>query len=172
MLAAHGATYLALKTEGPVHDRSSSYAMILWPLLCPLGVIVSVETWYVRPDVLGHAIRNPFSWFGLLVVLTSAVALISGLRKGLEFRAFVGSTFLIAGLLGTGAAAIFPVMLYSTLAPENSLSAYAAASSPGTLLAALVWWPLAFLMAASYFVFISRRYADKVSTSRDNQGYY
>ena len=145
MLAAHGATYLTLKTEGPVHDRSASYAMMLWPVLCPLGVIVSLETWYVRPDVLGHAIKNPFSWLGLIVVATSAVTLFTGLRKGLEFRAFVGSTFLIAGLLGTGAAAIFPVMLYSTLAPENSLTAYDAASSPGTLLAALVWWPVAFI---------------------------
>ena len=63
-------------------------------------------------------------------------------------------------------------MLYSTLAPENSVTAYGAASSPGTLLAALVWWPIAFILAASYFVFISRRYAGKVSTSRDNQGYY
>ncbi len=155
-----------------MHDRSASYAMMLWPLLCPLGVLVSVETWYVRPDVLGHAIRNPFSWLGLMVVATSALTLFTGLRKGLEFRAFIGSSFLIAGLLGTGAAAIFPVMLYSTLAPENSLTAYGAASSPGTLLAALVWWPVAFLMAATCFVFISGRYAGKVSTSRDNQGYY
>ena len=172
MLAAHGATYLTLKTEGPVHDRSASFALLLWPVLCPLGVIVTVETWYVRPDVLGPAIRNPLSWLGLIVIATSAVTLITGLRKGLEFRAFVGSTFLIAGLLGTGAAAIFPVMLYSTLAPENSLTAYGAASSPGTLLAALVWWPVALIMAASYFVFISRRYAGKVSTCRDDQGYY
>ena len=63
-------------------------------------------------------------------------------------------------------------MLFSTLAPENSVTAYDAASSPGTLQAALVWWPVAFIMAASYFVFISRRDAGKVTLSRDNQGYY
>ena len=101
MLAAQAATYLTLKTEGPVHNRSASYAMMFWPVLCPLGVIVSVETWYVRPDVLGHAIRNPLSWLGLIVIATSAVTLFTGLRKGQEFRAFIGSTFLIAGLLGT-----------------------------------------------------------------------
>jgi cytochrome d ubiquinol oxidase subunit II len=172
MLAAHGATYLTLKTEGPVHDRSASFAMILWLAVCPLGVIVSLETWYARPDILGQAIRNPLSWLGLIVVATSSVTLFTGLRKRLEFRAFMGSTFLIAGLLATAGAAIFPVMLYSTLAPENSVTAYGAASSPGTLRAAIIWWPVAFILAASYFVFISRRYAGKVSTSRDNQGYY
>src|SRR5262250_2148373 len=30
LLAAHGATYLVLKTEGPVHDRSEAYAKVLW----------------------------------------------------------------------------------------------------------------------------------------------
>ena len=124
MLAAHGATYLTLKTEGPVHDRSASYAMMLWPVLGPLGVIVSVETWFVRQDMLGHAVKNPFTWLGLIVVATSVVTLATGIRKRLEFRAFIGSTFLIAGLIGTAAAAIFPVMLYSTLAPENSLTAF------------------------------------------------
>ena len=31
---------------------------------------------------------------------------------------------------------------------------------------------VAFVMAASYFVFISRRYSGKVSVRRDTQGYY
>ena len=61
LLAAHGATYLILKTEGPVHDRSASYAKILWLTALPLFVIVSVETWYVRPDLPGHAVENQFT---------------------------------------------------------------------------------------------------------------
>jgi cytochrome bd-type quinol oxidase subunit 2 len=83
-----------------------------------------------------------------------------------EMRAFLGSNFLIVGLLAIGGAAIFPIMLYSTLAPQNSLSAY------GALLLASFWWPVGFALATIYFVFISRRYAGKVSVKRDNQGYY
>jgi phytoene dehydrogenase-like protein len=71
-----------------------------------------------------------------------------------------------------GAAAIFPVMLHSTLAPENSLTAYAVASSSTTLLRASFWWPIGFALAVFYFVFISRRYAGKVSVQRDTQGFY
>src|SRR5438128_612368 len=99
MLAAHGATYLTLKTEGSVHDRSEKWAKYLW-------------------------------------------------------------------------IAVFPVMLYSTLAPESSLTAYAVASSPATLLRASFWWPIGFALAVFYFVFISRRYAGKVSVQRDTQGFY
>jgi cytochrome d ubiquinol oxidase subunit II len=172
MLAAHGATYLTLKTEGPVHNRSARLARLLWLAVCLLGVIVSLETWYVRPDIPARAAQSPFAWAGVAVVVVSAAALLSGLVSCRERRAFFGSTFLIAGLLAAWAAAIFPVFLHSTLKPEDSMTAYTAASSPSTLAVALIWWPIGFVLAAAYFVFIARRYAGKVSVVRDNQGYY
>jgi cytochrome d ubiquinol oxidase subunit II len=172
ILAAHGATYLTLKTEGPVHDRGAKWAKYLWAAVAPLFLTISVESWVVRPDLPGHAIYNPFCWLGLLVVVISTSTLISGLSTHREMRAFIGSNFLLMGLLATGGAAIFPVMLYSTLAPENSLTAYAVASSRSALLLASIWWPVGFALATLYFVFISRRYAGKVSVKRDTQGFY
>ena len=172
MLAAHGATYLTLKTEGLVHDRSEKLARYLWIAVVPLLLVVLIESRIVRPDLPGRALSNPFWWIGLVVVAISTITLISGLASRRELRAFLGSNFLIVGLLATGAAAIFPVMLHSTLAPENSLTAYAVASSPSTLLRASFWWPIGFALAVFYFVFISRRYAGKVSVQRDTQGFY
>ena len=75
----------------------------------------------------------------------------------------------LVGLLVTGAAAIFPVMLYSTLAPGNSLTAYAAASNHRALVLALVWWPAGFALATTYFIFIARCYAGKVGVKQDAQ---
>ena len=172
ILAAHGATYLTLKTEGAVHDRSATFAKYLWLAVAPLFLVISVETIVVRPDLPSRAIHNPFWWLGLLLVIVSTAALISGLNSSREMRAFVGSNLLLAGLLATGGAALFPVMLYSTLAPENSLTAYAVATNQNGLLLAAIWWPLGFVLATIYFVFISRRYAGKVSVKQDNQGYY
>ena len=173
MLAAHGATYLTLKTEGAVHDRCEKYAKYLWIAAIPLLLIVLIESRIVRPDLPGRgALFNPFWWLGLVVIVASTITLISGLAKRLEVRAFVGSNFVIGGLLATGAAAIFPVMLHSTLAPENSMTAYAAAAGPRSLQVAAIWWPMGFALAVFYFVFISRRYAGKVSVQRDTQGFY
>jgi cytochrome bd-type quinol oxidase subunit 2 len=112
----------------------------------------------VRPDLPARTVSNPFCWLGLLVVAVSTIALISGLLARRELRAFLGSNFLIAGLLITGGACIFPVMLYSTLAPENSLTAYAAAAGNHALFLASAWWPLGFALAIVYFVSVSRRY--------------
>ena len=43
---------------------------------------------------------------------------------------------------------------------------------PGMLMLASLWWPVALALAVAYFVFISRRYAGKVSVNRDTQGSY
>lgn len=172
ILAAHGATYLMMKTEGPVHDRSVVWAKYLWLAAAPLFFVISVESLVVRPDVPKHAISNPFCWLGLLIVVGSTIALIWGLSARRETQAFVASSALLVGLLVTGAAAIFPVMLYSTLTPDNSLTAYAVASSHRALQLASLWWPVGFALATTYFVFISRFYTGKVSVKRDTQGFY
>jgi cytochrome d ubiquinol oxidase subunit II len=172
MLAAHGATYLTLKTEGPVHDRSEKWAKYLWIAVVPLLAVVLIESRIVRPDLPGRAWSNPFWWIGLVAIIGSTITLISGLTSRHELSAFAGSNFLIFALLATGAAAIFPVMLYSTLAPEHSLTAYSVACSPSTLRLATYWWPFGLALAMFYSVFISRRYAGKVSVQRDTEGFY
>src|SRR5262245_28585321 len=171
-LAAHGATYLTLKTVGAVHDRAKRYTKVLWAAASALLLIITVETAAVRHELVEQAIRKPSCWPGLLLVVTAAVVLASGLTTRREMLAFVGSNLLLAGLLATLAAALFPVVLHSTLAPENSLSAYDVAAGPKSLAYAAIWWPIAFALAVAYFVFVSRRYAGKVSVQRDNQGFY
>jgi cytochrome d ubiquinol oxidase subunit II len=170
MLAAHGATYLTLKTEGPVHDRSAALAKLLWAGAAPLFLAVSVESWVVRPDLFAHPIHALICWLGLLLLVVSIVMLISGFSSRRESRAFVASNVLLASTIGTGAASMFPVMLHSTLQPENSLTAYSVAASRSTLLIASVWWPIGLGLAIAYSVFISRRYTGKVSVEGDNQG--
>jgi len=172
MLAAHGATYLTLKTDGPVHDRSAAYAKWLWLLVVPLLVVISLETWIVRSDVVANALSNPLAWLGMVVVLVSAITLFSGIRDRYEMRAFLGSNGLIIGMLATGGAAIYPVMLYSTIAPAYSLSAGQVAASPGALFVAAIWWPVAFTLTMTYFMFVSRHYGGKVSAPSENESVY
>src|SRR5215469_13445305 len=97
-----------------------------------------------------HPIHNPFCWLGLIILVGSIFGLASGRSAQREMRAFVASNALLVGLLVTGAGALFPVMLYSTLAPENSLTSYGVAASRSALLLAIIWWPVAFL-AITYF---------------------
>ena len=172
VLAAHGATYLVLRTEGPVHDRSARWAFRLWMAAAPLFIVVSIESWVVRPELGPRAVANPLCWIAAAAVAVATIALVSGISRGRELRAFVGSNALLIALLAGGGAAVFPVMLHSTLAPEHALTAYDVAASPSSLRLASLWWPVGLVLATAYFVFISRQYAGKVSVGRDNQGYY
>jgi cytochrome bd-type quinol oxidase subunit 2 len=99
----------------------------------PFFFAFQLESWKVRPSLAQDATKRPFCWIGLHLIIAAA-ALFSGLTKGQERRAFVESTLRLIGLLVTGSAAFFPVMPYSTLAPENSLTAYSVASGSKSLL--------------------------------------
>lgn len=170
--AAHGANGLVRRTEGPVHDRSFRIANVLWKIVLGLLVIVTIETWTVRPELYSGMLRQPCCWLGLIGVVGGIIAIFNGLRGRHETRALLGSSAFIAGLMIAGAASVFPVMLRSTLSPEHSLSAYQMAAADYGLTVALVWWPVAFIFAIGYFLFIYRHYAGKVKASHDTQQPY
>jgi cytochrome bd ubiquinol oxidase subunit II len=172
LLCAHGATYLALKTSGEVHDRSNTAARWLWPAVAVGFPVASFETWLVRPEMFAGILRRPLGWLALAVIAAAAALLVLGRRQKQEGRAFAGSCALIVGLLGALAAGIYPVILHSTLGAQYSLTAEAAAASRTGLALALIWWPVAFVLGLVYFAFIARQYRGKVRPSQDNQGYY
>ena len=171
LLAAHGATYLRLKTTGPVHERSERLARGLWIAVTVLFLLVSIETWVVRPELFQSMFQRPFAWLALLVIGVSVWALFTGLRGSAEGRAFAGSCGLIAGMLAGAAASLFPVVLHSTLNPEHSMTAYTGATAERGLRIALFWWPVAVALALTYGFTIMRIYAGKVSPEHDTQGY-
>ncbi len=172
ILAAHGATYLMYRTEGVVHDRSAISTQRLWVVTIPLFLIISIETWYVRPELAENLVSNHLSWLGIVGIVTSIIILFTGIRYRRERRAVLGSTFLIAALLATGAAIIFPTMETSTLSPAYSLTAHELASNHESLVTAIIWWPFALLLSIIYFVVIARHYSGKVSAPKDSQGFY
>lgn len=170
--AAHGANALVLKTEGPVHDRSLRLARRLWKIVLLLLALVTFETWRVRPELFSGMTPKPVAWLGLVGVIGGAVMIFTGLRGKGELRAVLGSNLFIAGLMIAGAASVFPIMLHSTLAPEDSLSAYQNAAAGHGLIIALIWWPLAFILSIGYALFIYRYYIGKVKASEDTQNPY
>ncbi len=170
--AAHGANGLVRRTEGSVHDRSLRIAGLLWKIVLGLLVAVTIETWMVRPGLYSGMFGQPFCWLGLLGVVGGIIAVFTGQRGNHETLALIGSSTFIAGLMIAGAASVFPVMLRSTLSPENSLSAFQMASASYGLAVALVWWPIAFIFSIGYFLFIYRHYTGKVKSAQDTQTPY
>jgi len=171
ILGAHGATYLTLKSSGPVHDRSRSMAGRLWLVAALVFPLVTYGTWAVRPDMFIHLLERPPGWVALAAIVAGAVAVFTGYRRRRESRTLAGSVLLIVGLLAATGVGVFPVLLHSTLSDRFSMTAGQAASGGTGLGLAIIWWPIALVLALVYFTFIAWQFRGKVRPSDDNQGY-
>ena len=170
LLAAHGATYLRLKTIGPVHERSERLARRLWTAASVLFAVVSLETWIVRPELYRGDGRRPLAWLAIAVVVAGAWALWTGLRGSRGgprlcgiVRGHRGSPGRRRGQRLSGDAPL-------DAAPEYSLTAYNGAAAAHGLALALIWWPVALALAVAYFIVIMRSIAAKCGRE-DTQGY-
>jgi cytochrome bd ubiquinol oxidase subunit II len=162
LLAAHGAVYLRLRTSGVLNQRAATAGRWAWTAVALLFPVVTFETWLVRPELFDGIAARPLAWVALVGIAGGVFGLSSGLRGAAEGRALVGSSAIVAGLLASVAAGIFPDMLHSTLAPGYSLTASAGATTPHGLAVALFWWPVAAALAFTYAAIVARRSHGKV----------
>jgi cytochrome d ubiquinol oxidase subunit II len=162
-LSAHGATFLVHKTAGEVSTRSAALSRRLWPAAALLFVGVSAETLWLRPELFAALVHRPLALLFIAVGLGGGGALGYGLARDRQGLAFVGSCALLYGVLASAAAALYPVMLPSTVATSAGLTAFSAATSDYGLKTALVWWPVAFVLTVGYFGLAFRRHSDKVA---------
>lgn len=124
---AHGATFLALKTDGPVRMKNEAWARRFDVVAGALMTAFALWTYWVysRGDLVAFIV-------GLIAVLAMLVALIANSRvkplvafwaHGVAIACFVGQMFI----------ALYPDLLPSTLDPAGSLSLQEAAASPYSL---------------------------------------
>jgi cytochrome d ubiquinol oxidase subunit II len=163
-LLAHGASFLASKTEGPVQSRSRSLGAFLWLATLAMGVIAAFETRVVRPDLWSALVSRPLSLAFLFGASAAGAAVFYGYRSRRDAWAFAGSCTLIACVLGARAVATFPILLHSTLGPERSVSAYDAATRRHSLTIALAWFAVGAVLAALWHFLARRSFHGKVAS--------
>ena len=161
-LAAHGASYLVWRTEGPLNARSRSLARRLWLGVFVLMPAITVATAVVRPELFTEMMSRPLAWLFVAAAIGGSVAVVAGQRRDQELLSFTGGCAFIAGLLGAAAASVFPVMLHSTFDPAHSITAYGGAVGGPGLAIAILWWPMAMILSIGYSIFVFRQFSGKV----------
>ncbi|MFY0408368.1 cytochrome d ubiquinol oxidase subunit II [Solicola sp. PLA-1-18] len=126
LFVAHGATFVALKTSGPVHERAERAAVRAGAVALPVGGAFVVWT-VLLADVATAVVASAAV---CLVALTLAVVM-SG--RGRDGVAFAGTALGVGALVVTMFLALFPDVMPSTLDPAWSLTTQNAASTPYTL---------------------------------------
>jgi len=157
-LSAHGATYLAYRATGAVHERSVTFARALWAGVGALLPVITIESWVVRPDLFIGMAGRPLAWVAILLVIGGTAAVFTGIRTGAFGRATAGSAAFLAGLLGAAAVSVYPVLLYPTLPGGEALTVENASSGRYGLGVAIFWWPVAMAATLLYAWVVIRWY--------------
>ncbi len=171
VITAHGALFLAWKTQGIVHERCVRWVPRLWLAATILWILATWATDVVNPALFSALAERPLAWTFGAVSIGGVATVWSGVRRARYGLAFVGSCAFLAGFLATTAACVFPVMLRSIDVPARSLTAVNAASSDMSLSAGVGWWLCGFPIAVAYFVFLFRHHRGKVAAAHDGEGY-
>jgi cytochrome d ubiquinol oxidase subunit II len=161
-LTAHGALYVALKSEGELNQRARKIALALWPVQLLLTAASLAATCYVRPQALDNYHLYPIGLILPLIVVASLVAMIWAMRQRKEKSAFLSSSFYIIAMLGGAAFALYPVVLPASTDPAYSLTISNTVAGAHGLAVGFTWWILGTILAIAYFVFIFRMFRGKV----------
>ena len=132
LFLVHGSLWLAIKTEGDLHDRAVGMANKLWPVLVGVAVVFLIAT-AIFTSLYSNYLANP----ALLLVLVGDVAALFGIKYFLRQEAYFKAWFASAGTIVLctffGVIGLFPNLFPSSIDAAYSLSAFNASSSPLTL---------------------------------------
>jgi cytochrome d ubiquinol oxidase subunit II len=164
----HGAIYLVLKTEGPLHERVRGWVnnAIIFFVLC--YITTTMATLLYVPHMTVTIKAHP-AWFAIPLLNMLAIANIPReIHHGRDFRAFLSSGAAMAALMALFAIGMFPNLVTAANDPALSLTIYNAASSPKTLgimlVIAAIGVPLVLAYTASiYWVFRGKVKLDRFS---------
>ena len=164
MLVMHGATWLQVKTDGAVADRSRNYGSVAALATVVLYALAGVALWLwvdgyrFTSTVLVDGPSNPllktaevhagawflnfaahpWTWIAPVLGLLGPLLAFAFLRARREVPALLASAASIAGIILSVGAAMFPFILPSSIDPRASLTVWDSSSSHLTLFIMLV----------------------------------
>ena len=167
-LTAHGATFLAWRTDGPVRARSVRAARLLYALVVVLWVALTAATVAVRPDFLAVLPQRPLAAATAALAFAGlALVFVAGAR-GRDLAAFLGSSLFLGGMLVATALCLFPLLVPSIDAAAGpSITAYDGGATDRGLATALGWWAAGFPLVLAYFFVTYRLHRGRVNVGAE-----
>ena len=196
MLVMHGASWLVLKTSGPVADRARRFgtlaatATVVLFALGGLWVAVGIEGYRFVSDIVTDGPSNPLAktaeqgagfWFANYAAqpwtLAAPALGFAGSLLALRFLALrrevltlLSSGLSVLGIIATVGLAMFPFILPSSIDPNSSLTVWDASSSHLTLFIMLVSTGIFLPIIALYTTWVYRVLWGKVDEKEISDG--
>ena len=158
----HGAIYLLLKTEGKLYEKLNRLLKNGLIFFIVSFIVTSFYTLLYIPH-LSDTFRNNPSLFAVPVLVFLSIANLPRLASKKQFGwAFFFSSLTISLLLVLVAIELYPILLFSPVNPENSITVYNAASSTNSLKNMMIIVAIGTPLVLSYTFFVYKTFAGKV----------
>ncbi len=163
LMTMHGAIFLAMKTEGALHQRLRVWAKRAMLVFIGLYLVTTATAWIAVPHMVERFKESPELLLVPFLALLSVLNIPRLFSKGCDGWAFLSSClciFLLFCVFGIGT---FPYLIRSTLDPAaHSLTFLNAASSVMTLKALAVIVIIGVPLVLGYGTFVYRIFRGKV----------
>jgi cytochrome d ubiquinol oxidase subunit II len=170
-LVLHGALWVALKTEDPVHQRSRWFAGLAWFATAILTIVVTAVTFRIQWIVPANFSMHHWGFIFPIVALAGLLGVAWFLIRKEDARAFGSSCAYLGGMLASVAFGLHPYVLPASTNPAFGLTIQNAKAADYGLRIGLIWWVIGMALATAYSVFSYRRFAGKVTSSAEEEGY-
>ena len=170
-LMLHGALWLAVKTDGPVHDRCANLARRLWWVTLVLTIVLTAITFAIQPEIPANFTAHPWGYVFPALALLGLVGMGWFLRGQGDLRRFLASCVYIVGMLTSVVFGLYPLVLPASTNPAYSLTVDNAKAGDYGLKIGLAWWIVGMILAAVYHIRVYRGFAGKVKVENADGGY-
>lgn len=170
-LVLHGALWVALKTEGAVHQRSRKLARATWWIVLLMTILITAITFKVQPQVPASLSQRPWGYVFPVLAIAGLAGMFGFMRKRDDLKTFLSSCAYILGMLTSVVFGLYPLVLPASTNPLYSLTVDNAKAADYGLRIGLAWWIVGMTLVAIYLTYLYRRFAGKVSTGYHEEGY-
>jgi cytochrome d ubiquinol oxidase subunit II len=136
-----------------------------------LWALVTLATVWIQPTIFTNLLNRPWLLVFVLLMIGGLCGVFRFLKREQELAAFLSSSAFLLGLMAAAMAGNYPIWLRSTLDPAHSLTAANAAAESHALRVGIVWWVIAMILAAGYFIYVYRSVRGKVDAHAEGYGH-
>ncbi len=158
----HGAIYLAMKTEGELHEKLKTwiYPTIIFFIMS--YAIATMVTLIYQSHMTLRLREMPYLFVIVMVNILAVANIPREISKDNLGYAFLSSCLNIALLMTIFAVGNFPYLIRSSINIENSLDIYNASASPSTLTVLAIIAAIGLPIVIAYGFYVYRTFRGKV----------